>query len=102
MKSASIAAFAKEQGIGDGRLRFWRDRLRDVAASEAAKVETRSKGLELVRVEIPALVPVPRHADAARAWEIITPRGQLRVHESIGADELRVVLRALVGEEVAK
>ena len=40
---ASIAAFAKEQGIGDGRLRGWRDRLRDAADSEAAKVEARSE-----------------------------------------------------------
>ena len=97
---ASIAAFAKEQGIGDGRLRWWRDRLRDAADSEAAKVEARSEGLELVRVEVPE--HGPRRADTAGTWEIITPRGQLRVHESIGVSELRVVLSVLVGEEVAR
>lgn len=94
----SMAAFAREQGIGDGRLRWWRDRLLDAGASKAARVQTRGEGPELVRVE------VTEHgtgrADTAGAWEIITPRGQLRVHASIGADELRVVLSALVSEEV--
>jgi transposase-like protein len=96
---ASMAAFAREQGFGDGRLRWWRDRLRDAGVSVAAKVEARGEGLELVRVDVTE--PAARRADTAGAWEIITPRGQLRVHESISTGELRIVLSALVGEEVA-
>jgi len=96
----SIAAFAREQGFGDGRLRWWRDRLLDAGDSKAAKVQARSAGPELVRVDVderPA-----RRVDTAGAWEIVTPRGQLRVHESIGAGELRVVLSALLSEAVAR
>jgi transposase-like protein len=96
----SMAAFAREQGFGDGRLRWWRDRLRDAGDSEAAKVETRGDGLQLVRVNVEERGA--RSADAAGAWEILTPRGQLRVHQSIGAGELRVVLEALMSEEVAR
>ena len=96
----SIAAFAREQGFGDGRLRWWRDRLLDGGDGEAAKVAARGEGPEFVRVDVDERGA--RRADTAGAWEIITPRGQLRVHESIRGDELRVVLSALVSEEVSR
>ena len=96
----SMAAFAKEQGFGDGRLRWWRDRLRDAGDSEAVKVEAHGEGPQLVRVDIEE--PGARRAHTAGAWKIVTPRGHLCVHESIGLGELRVVLSALVSEEVSR
>ncbi|HTB75600.1 MAG TPA: hypothetical protein VK762_20255 [Polyangiaceae bacterium] len=101
----SIAAFAREQGIGDGRLRWWRDRVSDAvgvaggvgASRGAALVE----GPRLVRVDIEESSVQHAHAGSAGAWELVTPHGRLRVHDGIGVSELRLVLEALVVRDVA-
>ena len=92
----SIAAFAKEQGLNDDRLRYWRDRVPD-AAHRAG--DALVKGPRLVRVDV-ADSAVPSAA-AAGAWEVVTSRGRLRVHDGIGVAELRLVIEALVGSQVA-
>jgi transposase-like protein len=48
----SLAAFAREQGLGDGRLRFWRDRLLEARDGVTAKVEARGEGPQFVQVDI--------------------------------------------------
>ena len=94
----TLAGFAKEHGIGDGRLRWWRDRVAiadGIAATAGAGAP--HEGPRLVRVEL-------EERAAGRTtrgtWELVTSRGHLRVHEGIGADELRVVLEAVVGKAV--
>src|SRR5215468_10949391 len=84
----TLAAFAREHGVGDGRLRWWRDRVG--GAGTGASVE----GPRLVRVEVEQ--SAGRSAVAAGAWELVTARGQLRVHEGIEVGALRVVLAALL------
>jgi len=86
----TIAAFAREHGVGDGRLRWWRDRVGGAGNGASAPVE----GPRLVRVEVEQ--SAGRSAVAAGAWELVTARGHLRVHEGIEVGELRVVLEALM------
>jgi len=86
----TMASFAREHGVGDGRLRWWRDRVGGAGSGASAPVE----GPRLVRVEIEQ--SAGGSAIAAVAWELVTARGQLRVHEGIEVGALRVVLEALL------
>jgi hypothetical protein len=99
----SIAAFAREQGVGDGRLRWWRDRVPCPAVGSGdgatSGVAARVEGPRLVRVEVEE--SAARHTGSGGAWELVTSRGHLRVHEGIGIGELRAVLEALVSKEMA-
>jgi len=54
--------------------------------------------LQLVRVDVDG---AQRSAPMAGAWELVTARGCLRVHEGIGVGELRIVLETLVHKEPA-
>jgi transposase-like protein len=94
----SIAAFAREQGLGDGRLRWWRDRVSGAGNAVTSRLGAPVEGPRLVRVEVEE--SAARRTTATGAWELVTSRGHLRVHGGIGAGELRVVLEALVREEV--
>ena len=92
----TIAAFVKTHGIGDGRLRWWRDRVR--GASGGGMLGAPVEGPRLVRVEVDE--GDARRVPATSAWELVTSRGHLRVHEGIGVGELRLVIEALVSKGV--
>jgi transposase-like protein len=96
----TIAAFAKTHGIGDGRLRWWRDRVRGASGGGVmSRLGPPVEGPRLVRVEVDE--SDARRAPATSAWELVTSRGHLRVqHEGIGVGELRLVLEALVSKGV--
>jgi transposase-like protein len=94
----TIAAFAKTHGIGDGRLRWWRDRMQGASGGELSRLGAPVEGPRLVRVEVDE--SDARRATATGAWELVTSRGHLRVHEGIGVGELRLVLEALVSKGV--
>jgi transposase-like protein len=94
----TIAAFSKTHGIGNGRLRWWRDRVRGASGGVMSRLGGPVEGPRLVRVEVDE--GDAGRAPATSAWELLTSRGHLRVHEGIGVGELRLVLEALMSTGV--
>jgi hypothetical protein len=87
-------AFAASRRIDARRLSWWRWRLR---GGPLEAVSTADLRLVKVDVEPEARSEADKGHGAERvSWELVTPRGVLRVHEGIGEVALAAVLAALV------
>jgi len=85
-----IGAFAHARGIRPRTLSWWKWRLEGPGI-----LKQRDATLRLVPVDVePAARSLP--VAARSGWELITVRGRLRVHESLGVTELQTVLAMLV------